>query len=266
MLAALFGVVTGFVVASGADRFTATHELNASGQDAPAQGDVYNSEAVSLPIWTSWKRLVAAVASIGVPIGFAAYVKSPAWKSFWQLAGFGAIARTGGKAGDDAIGYAVQSFMPTNATLVRLYSPEIASATRQAQSALTAPAAATPATFAGLTPKQLGQITPQQAQQYAINAAANAAIPSDSQGNCPPGYQPYGEGSCIPTPPAPPISPPAPPGPPMPPSPPAPPMSPPPAPPTYQQPPLSPQMQSPFNPLTACPENCNEGYFGEEFR
>lgn len=193
MLAGVFGVAAGYVIASGGDRFVATHALNAAGQDAPVQGDIYNSEAISLPLWSSWSRLGVAVLSVGAPLVIAANVRSAAWKSFFQLAGFGALARTAGKAADDGIAALAGAYAPGNTTLVRLYAPEMAALTAVSASAVTAPAAATAGTFAGLPGiPRLGQLAPGYVAPTATPAGEGRVAWS-----CPQGYT-LTEGGCQP--------------------------------------------------------------------
>lgn len=174
MLAGVFGVASGYVIASGGDRFYMTHALTGSvvnGQanltDTPPAGSIYNSEALSLPIWSSWGRLGVAALSVGAPLLVASQVRSSAWKSFFQLAGFGALARTAGKAADDGVA-ALAMKMP-NPTLVRLYAPEMAAINAVAMGQQ---AAAPAGTFARLLGRFLGDT---------INA-------SDTGRPCPDGY------------------------------------------------------------------------------
>ena len=153
-LSSLLGVAAGFLFAGGLDRLSNTHALNASGQDAPAQGDIYNSESVSLPIWSSWMRIGAAVASIGAPL-WAASMTTGGWRSFFQLAGFAAIGRTVGKAAEDGMAQlATVPRIAQNTTvapiLQRLYAPELAALQKQSGSNVAALNAASPGTFAGL--------------------------------------------------------------------------------------------------------------------
>ena len=194
MLSGVFGVAAGYVLASGGDRFIQTHALNAAGQDAPAAGQIYNSESLLLPIWSSWGRLGVAAASIGVPLFVASKVKSAAWKSFFQLAGFGALARTAGKAADDGLG--ALAAQTVNPMLVQLYSPELAAQAAVSRLANGAPATL-PGTFAGLR-RLLG-----------IGRVGNvvaAGTDEDGQQTCPQGYSLGDDGNCY----SPPDSPPTP--------------------------------------------------------
>jgi hypothetical protein len=193
MLSGVAGVALGYVIASGGDRYVSTHALNASGQDAPAQGQIYNSESLALPIWGSWTRLGVAAVSIGLPLFVASKVKSGAWKSFFQLAGFGALARTAGKAADDGLGYLAGQTQ--NPMLVQLYSPELAAATAVATSSLTAPAAAPAGTFAGIA-KLLGL-----GRVGAMVPATPTPIGGErTELTCPEGYTLADDGNCYSTP------------------------------------------------------------------
>lgn len=264
MLAGVFGVAFGYVLASGADRYAVTHAL-ASGQDAPAQGDIYNSEAVSLPIWSSWKRLLVGVASVGAPLVVASWVKGPGTKSFFQLAAFGALARTAGKAADDGIAYFAAKMTTPSPTLVRLYAPEMASVARVAAASVAQLPSAPQATFAGLPAAQrprvfakdmFGTLTPATVGivngQEAWVCPAGSTLVTDAQGQngqCndipPPGASGGDGGSPLP---------PLPPEPPAPPAVTAPPVALPP-PPAAAQPPVPPTASPtapptvPYNPL-----------------
>jgi hypothetical protein len=95
-----------------------------------ANGNVYNSNLLDQPIWSAWQRIVAAGVSIAVPLGLAAAVGSPDMKTFFQLAGFGAVARTVGKAGDDTMGLIANAQSGTagqaqQSTFAQLYAPEV---------------------------------------------------------------------------------------------------------------------------------------------
>jgi hypothetical protein len=151
----VLGVGAGFGLASFVDRMLTTHALTGTAgatsqgglTDSPAVGQIYNSEAMLLPIWSSWQRLAGAGASIVAPLVLARFAGNhPGLKSFLQLAGFGALGRTAGKAMDDA----VASTMATNASVQRFYSGEIAAKAKLATAATTALPAAAPGMFAGL--------------------------------------------------------------------------------------------------------------------
>ena len=159
MIAGLFGAGFGYAIASAADRFVAGHALTAgaagaAATDTPPAGQIYNSEAVDLPIWSSWQRLAAAVGSIALPLVVAAWVKGPKMKAFWQIAGFGAVARTGGKAIDDGLGKLAAS-QPGVLVLTQLYAPELAASAKATAAATTALPAAPAGTFAGRNARQL---------------------------------------------------------------------------------------------------------------
>lgn len=151
-LAGFIGVGTGYALASLADRLVTTHALNSAGQDAPAQGEIYNSEALSAPLWgnikqVGWKRIVANVVAVIVPLGAASAVrKHLGLKTFFQLAAAGAFAKGAGKVMDDGIAH----LMTAQPLGQRLYASEIAATGKLNASSLAALPAAPPATFAGL--------------------------------------------------------------------------------------------------------------------
>jgi hypothetical protein len=143
----VLGVGAGFGLASLFDRIAITHALSSTSQDAPAQGQIYNSEALLQPIWASWQRLAWAGGAIVAPLVLARFVHTHTGvKSFLQLMGFGALGRTAGKAVDDA----VAATMTSNITVQRLYSGEIAATAKMNAANLAALPPAPPATFAGL--------------------------------------------------------------------------------------------------------------------
>lgn len=151
-LAGFIGVGTGYALASLADRLVTTHALNAAGQDAPAQGEIYNSEALAAPLWgniknVGWKRIVANVVAVIVPLGAASAVrKHLGLKTFFQLAAAGAFAKGAGKVMDDGIAH----LMTQQPLGQRLYASEIAATGKLNASSLAVLPAAPPATFAGL--------------------------------------------------------------------------------------------------------------------
>jgi hypothetical protein len=152
--AGLLGVATGYSLASLADRYASTHALtvatDGSGTvtDAPATGQIYDAEAPSLPIWSSWQRLAAAAAAILVPGAVSGMVQGSA-RAFLQLAAFGALGRTAGKAMDDAVVALSGATPPT--IIQQLYAPEIAANARLATATTTQPTAIAPSSaFAGL--------------------------------------------------------------------------------------------------------------------
>lgn len=177
----LFAVTLGYIFASGADRFAATHALTSSSTqggfvDAPAAGQIYNSESPSLPIWSSPMRLLAAAASMFVPLGLSAVIKSRGPKSFFQLWSFAAIARTVGKAADDGLSMGLKS----TSFGLRLYSPEMAAAAKLTSVGTTAPNPAAPGLFAGV-PQQ-----PQIARPQAPPAPTFSALPEPAFRATPP--------------------------------------------------------------------------------
>lgn len=124
-MSGVLGAGFGYMLSSAVDRYTATHALDANNMDTPAAGQIYNSEAVDLPIWSSWQRIAGAVASVAVPLFVASRLSNPAAKSFFQIAGFAAVARGVGKAGDDAIAM-LSGGASAPALVQQLYAPEIA--------------------------------------------------------------------------------------------------------------------------------------------
>lgn len=118
--------VLGALVAQGADRFAATHALTgtiaADGSgltDAPGKGQDYNANSVNAPMGLlRWG--IAAGLSI-VPIVGAHYIRSPMARTSLQAFGFGALIRTGLKAGSDLAGWAMRK----QALGQRLFAPEI---------------------------------------------------------------------------------------------------------------------------------------------
>jgi hypothetical protein len=146
----LFAVTIGYLFASGADRMGSTHALTASSSqggytDAPAVGQIYNSESTSLPIWSSGMRLAFNALAIAAPLGISAFVKTRGPKAFFQLMAFAAIARTVGKAADDGLSMALKS----TSFGLRVYAPELAAASKSAQATTAALPAAAPGVFAG---------------------------------------------------------------------------------------------------------------------
>jgi hypothetical protein len=152
--AGVFGVAFGFGLASLGDRLIVTHALSTATppMDAPAQGQIYNTESVQTALWSNfstlgWKRMAMAFGAVVLPLGAAHVVRQHmALKSFFQLAGFGALGRTAGKMFDDG----VAQMLNTNATAQRLYAPEIAATAKLNASNLAAPTPAVAGTFAGL--------------------------------------------------------------------------------------------------------------------
>lgn len=222
----VLGVATGYVLASGADRYLSTAPISGSGaQEQPPAGSIYNSEAVALPIWSSWQRLLAGAASVGVPLIIAGMLRNPAGKSFFQLAGFGALARTAGKAADDGLAMVAMKMTTPNPTLVRLYAPEIAAVAKAAS--VIPPNQLPPAqtaTFAGLPSyRRVGRVGQMDPSGLSTTDANGNPFVLDGNGNvisqvmqaggtCPSGWSmiPNTEycGQLAPTPPPPPPPPP----------------------------------------------------------
>jgi hypothetical protein len=136
----LFGVGAGFALASMADRWAATHPLTTQAPgvftDTPAAGQVYDSEATQLPIWKDPMRIGVALGAILFPGLLTRFVvKGSKAKAFAQLATFGAIGRTVGKAIDDGIASLAAGSGPlsTSEYAQRLYGAELAATSRLAQ-------------------------------------------------------------------------------------------------------------------------------------
>jgi hypothetical protein len=136
-VAGLFGVGSGFLLASITDRLAATHPLTQQAPgvftDTPAPGQVYDSEAPQLPIWKDPMRLGVAFVTIMAPGLITKYVvRGSKAKAFAQLATFGAIGRTVGKALDDGIAALASGHGPlsTNMYAQRLYGAELAASSR----------------------------------------------------------------------------------------------------------------------------------------
>ena len=142
------GVGAGFGLASFADRMAITHAYSGSPlADVPAQGAIYNSEALLGPIWMSPARLGYATAAIVAPLALAHFVnRHQGFKAFLQLMGFGALGRTAGKAFDDA----VAKFGSGNAKVQQFYAGELAASGKLAAANVNALPSAPPATFAGV--------------------------------------------------------------------------------------------------------------------
>ena len=175
----LFAVVIGYLFAGGADRMGATHALTPSSAqggylDAPAVGQIYNSEAPATPIWSSGMRIAFNVIPIAVPMGLSAMIKSKGPKAFFQLMAFAAIARTLGKAAEDGMSMA----MKTTSFGLRVYGPELAAQAKLTSAATTALPQAAPGTFAGAKPTAGGQLAgASEAQQPRIDHSAPVAPP-----------------------------------------------------------------------------------------
>jgi hypothetical protein len=155
LLSKLAGFGFGYLLADGVDRYAATHALttDATGNvtDTPAAGQIYDSEAVSLPIWSSPMRMGMNAAAIALPFLLSKYFA----KEFMLHAGIAAVVRTVGKAATDA----VAQYAPTNATTLQLYGDRVAANARlaQATNGLTSAAAGT---FAGVPRRRQMAATP----------------------------------------------------------------------------------------------------------
>lgn len=136
-MAVIASGAAGFFVASLADRFIATHALLTIGgnpADGPPVGSVYNTEAVTAPLWSNWKRMLGAALAIGVPLGISA--KGPsAWKTTMRGVAIGAAVRTVGKSLDDLSA----KLMGTGPMGERLFAQEIKSQNGVLNAAATAP-------------------------------------------------------------------------------------------------------------------------------
>jgi hypothetical protein len=191
-MAGVFGLVVGGLLTTGALRFAATHALTGSAgayQDTPAAGQIYNAESPNAPLWSSWKTVLAAGASVVVPFGIASFVKKPGMKTFWQLAGFGSLAVVGVKLATDGLAKLTGKTMWGE----RLLAPEIM-AQRDLATGVTPPAMAA-ATLAGLPAKQTSvvkQIGNVPTQQPAMQATqpATTAVPTAHAPAAPPAATP----------------------------------------------------------------------------
>ena len=147
-LAGLLGVGMGYAAADLADRLLATHPLvstSAGYVDSPPAGMVYDSEAPLTPIWSSPVRFIGGIAMVFAPALLSRLVPGNAAKAFFQLAGYGAAAKLGGKLISDGIA----STMSTTGLALQAYGPEIAAQTRFAQVAGVTPNSAQAGFFAG---------------------------------------------------------------------------------------------------------------------
>ena len=227
----VLGLAIGGLGVKLADSWAATHALNASGQDAPAQGQTYNAEAAATPIWMNWKRLAASAVGIFLPFLISSQVRGSGAKSFWQLAGFGALGYTGVKALTDIT---VWSPLSKQAMVQRLLAPEIAAKSdlNTANVAVLPPIQALTAHTVGTAglPRGLGRGVGQSVLPNAVTVngqtfpAGSTYTAVTSRAQCPPGSGIVDAGLdgmwCV-TPPSvtpPPVNPPMPP-PPMPPPP-----------------------------------------------
>jgi hypothetical protein len=247
----ILGLGLGGFLVSTAFRFGVTHPLNSAGQDAPAQGQVYNAEAPNIPIWSvGLKALGYTAAGVIAPFGISSVVKGSSAKSFWQLAGFGGLGFVAIKAFNDVATWALKKMTTPSPTGLRLLAPEIMALTDQAHAALAAPSAIRAPTAqttgtAGLPRLGMGFTVPPGSTMTPVSSAAA----------CPPGSSYIDAGMdgrwCV-TPPSPPPPPPPTGGPPPPPPPPPPPGGGPPSPPPMNPPGMCPPgpPNPPFN--TVC--------------
>jgi hypothetical protein len=130
-LAGVLGAVAGGALSLITDRYASSHALTtgSSGSgyaDAPASGQVYNSQGPNTPIWSSWSRMLWAAGAILAPLGISAVVpdKAPHAKSFFQIMFFGALTVTGTKVAADGM----SSLLGSTAFGARLLAPEGAAA------------------------------------------------------------------------------------------------------------------------------------------
>ena len=172
----LLGFLLGGMGTTLIDRVVTTHSLTtASGQggptDTPAAGQLYNVEAPTAPLWSSWTRLAVAAVAVAAPFGLAGVVKNNAAKSFLQLWGFGALAQTGLKAGNDTVAMLVGKTSFGS----QYYAPEISAQAdfKKVSAAGVAALPALPAPMlagvpARLLPRALGIGTPHAAPQPTV--------------------------------------------------------------------------------------------------
>jgi hypothetical protein len=194
---ALLGLATGGLVTIATDRyFGATHALVAapvagttaiSFSDTPPAGQVYNAVGPATPIWSNWKRLVAAVVNVIAPFGLSAWLGRgrPGVKSFFQLWGFSSLTVTTVKTATDGAAFLLGSKTWLNGLGPRLFATEI-----DAQNAL-------------LTASK------SQLPAYTLVTGGTGAAPAGvatgslllgkAARNCPPGYAPNRDGACVPS-------------------------------------------------------------------
>lgn len=145
-LAKAFGLGVGYLMQDALDRFGATHALTTDStgtvQDTPAAGQIYDSEAVQLPIWSSTTRLAYNAAGLAIPGILGRFF----WPEFWNFAFAAAVVRVIGNVATSA----VAQFAPANSTTLQLYGGEYAANARLQQAAGAALTQAQAGTFAGL--------------------------------------------------------------------------------------------------------------------
>lgn len=108
----VFSMLAGFFVADVVDRFASTHALTAKGttdasgnplyaDNPPTSGSytgLFNPTAICAPLWGSPKRMLIDAAVVAAPFVAALTKVSPKAKTSLVIAGYGALARVGGKA------------------------------------------------------------------------------------------------------------------------------------------------------------------------
>ena len=215
---AMLAIGAGILIASGADRFVASHALAASsGQggptDSPAAGQLYNVESVQAPIWSNWKRLAAAGGAIALP-GVLSLVLKGKMKSAFEYITLGAVGRTLGKSLDDASA----KMLGNTSVGVRLFAPEVQAQVDYAKVAAQGAAPLNPRTpiLAGIAGRPLGTVdVPGTVNQSGGYVQKQPPYQVNPGGYTPPGL-PEGGNHVIPTPepkfvpPAPPAGPPIP--------------------------------------------------------
>jgi len=165
VVAGLIGIV-GAMSASFVDRAIAGHALKgtiaADGSgltDAPAQNQPYNVDAVAMPL--DFKRAAAGLGLGIAPIVGAHFVRSPMVRTSLQSFGFGAIIRTGLKAGDDLLGWAFrkksfgQRYYPAEIQ-AHVSAAALKAATSAAPEQGALPAVGSTSQLAGVPSRQLG--------------------------------------------------------------------------------------------------------------
>ena len=156
LISKLLGFGLGYVLADVADRYTATHPLKVTGTtvtDQPAQGQIYDSEANLLPIWSNYYRLGAAAGAIALPLILSRMFA----RQTMQLAAVGAVVRTVGKVLTDGVTMLAPN--DTTNTLMRLYGGELAAQQKMGVANTNTLPSSPPATFAGV-PRRLAGPAP----------------------------------------------------------------------------------------------------------
>jgi hypothetical protein len=150
-ISGLFGVGVGYLFASATDRLLATHALAGTAgayTDSPAAGQLYDTEAPLLPIWSDPIRVAVAIGVIFAPGLASRFISNPAAKAFLQLASYGAAARVAGAALEGGIA----ALGSTNPLVMQIYGPEVAAQTKLALMGTTTapPGNQAAGTFAGV--------------------------------------------------------------------------------------------------------------------